>query len=89
MSGQITESQLSGSTQEPLLEDTIGRTFDRTVAEYPDTEALVVRHQGIRWTYREYQREVDRLACGLLAMGVTPGEDPSRCYCLRSPSVRS
>jgi fatty-acyl-CoA synthase len=84
MAATITHSQLSGPTDEPLVTDTIGRTFDRTVEQYPEVEALVVCHQGIRWSYREYQREVDRLACGLLALGVEPGDRVSiwapNCY---------
>ena len=74
MTGQLTHSQVAGSSSEPLLDATIGQAFDRTVARFPDVEALVVRHQGIRWTYREYQREIDRLACGLLALGIRTGD---------------
>ncbi|MDH5171214.1 MAG: AMP-binding protein [Gammaproteobacteria bacterium] len=74
MTRQLTHSQAAGSTSEPLLNETIGQAFDRTAAQFPDREALVVRHQGIRWTYSEYQREVDRLACGLLALDIAPGD---------------
>jgi len=74
MSGQLTHSQAAGSSSEPLLDATIGQAFDSTAARFPEVEALVVRHQGIRWTYREYQREVDRLACGLLALGIHSGD---------------
>ena len=37
-------------------------------------EALVVRHQGVRWTWREYRERIDRLATGLLALGIEPGD---------------
>lgn len=74
MSNTLTHSQLAGPTNQQLVEDTIGRAFDRTVEQFPNCEALVVRHQNIRWTYREYQREVERLATGLLALGIQPGE---------------
>jgi fatty-acyl-CoA synthase len=74
MSEQLTFSQLSGPTDQPLLEETIGSAFDRTASRFPEIEALVVRHQGIRWTYREYQQQVERLACGLLALGIEPGD---------------
>ncbi len=70
----LTMSQLAGSTDEPLLQETIGRSFDRIAEQYPERPALVVRHQHIRWSYAQYQREVDRLACGLLALGIEPGE---------------
>ena len=74
MSEQLAFSQLAGPTTEPLLNETIGRAFDRTVERFPESDALIVRHQGIRWTYREYQQQVDRLACGLLALGIEPGD---------------
>jgi len=35
---------------------------------------LVIPHQGVRWTYAEYRREIDRLATGLLALGLQPGD---------------
>jgi fatty-acyl-CoA synthase len=54
MDQKITRSQLAGSTEVALLAETIGRAFDKTVERYPEVEALVVRHQNIRWTYREY-----------------------------------
>ncbi len=74
MSVTLTHSQLSGPTSEPLLDDTIGRVFDRTADQFPNHDALVVTHQKIRWSYRQYQEEVDRLACGLLALGVAVGD---------------
>tara|TARA_B110000503_G_scaffold22699_3_gene35319 strand:- start:7681 stop:7983 length:303 start_codon:yes stop_codon:yes gene_type:complete len=67
MTKKLDDSQLSGSTASPLLFETIGRAFDKTVEQYREASALVVSHQNIRWTYAEYQRQVDRLACGLLA----------------------
>lgn len=63
-----------GSDDAPLLHQTIGDAFDQTVAHYPDRPALIVRHQNIRWTYKEYQVEVDRLATGLLKLGITAGD---------------
>ena len=55
-----------GVTDPPLLEETIGSAFDRTVAAHPDHEALVVPFQDIRLTYRELGDQVDRLARGLI-----------------------
>ena len=59
-----------GTAQAPLLYQTIGEHFERVAAAHPDREALVVPHQGIRWTFADYRREVDRLATGLLALGI-------------------
>ena len=63
-----------GISDPPLLDETIGSAFDRTVAAHPDHEALVVPFQGIRLTYRQLAERVDRLACGLLAMGLQAGD---------------
>jgi fatty-acyl-CoA synthase len=67
-------SYVSGTSDQPLLGLTIGDLFDQTVARYPDHEALVSRHQGIRYTYRELGVDVDRCARALLALGVDKGE---------------
>ena len=68
------QSYLCGQVSEPLLYETIGACMDRIAAAYPDQPALVVRHQHIRWRYAEYQRHVDALAMGLLAIGIGPGD---------------
>lgn len=70
----LTRSYLCGSASEPLLYETIGQCLDRIAARFPDREALVVRHQGIRWTWAQYKEQIDRLATGLLALGIQPGE---------------
>ena len=44
----------------------------RAVALYPDQEALVCKQQ--RWTYRELNNEVDRIAAGMVAQGIRAGE---------------
>jgi fatty-acyl-CoA synthase len=62
-----------GETGE-LSEKTVGQLFDDTVARFGDREALVVRHQDIRWTWAELKAQVDDLAAGLLALGLEPGD---------------
>ena len=69
-----TLSYVHGASATPLIGDTIGVYFDEIVARFGDREALVVRHQGVRWTYRELQRRVDNLAASLLRLGLEPGE---------------
>ena len=68
------QSYLGGSASQPLLYETIGSCFDRIAAQHPDKEAVVVRHQDIRWSFKEYQKQVDALATGLLKQGVKPGD---------------
>jgi fatty-acyl-CoA synthase len=67
-------SYVHGASETPLIGDTIGVHFDKAAARWPDTEALVVRHQGVRWTYAEMKRRVDDIAAGLLALGLEPGD---------------
>jgi len=63
-----------GEGGDQLLYETIGTCFDRIAATHPDALALVVRHQDIRWSWRRLAAEVDRLAAGLLALGIAPGD---------------
>jgi fatty-acyl-CoA synthase len=63
-----------GTADAKLIGETIGHAFDRTVARFPDREALVVVQQQVRWTWAELGRRVDALAAGLLALGLEPGD---------------
>ena len=67
-------SYSSGESATPLLGDTIGANFDATVRAFGDRAALVDRPTGQRWTYAELAADVDALALGLLAMGITKGD---------------
>jgi fatty-acyl-CoA synthase len=67
-------SYAHGTASTPLLGETIGDNFDRTVAAHPDREALVVRHQGVRLTYSELSEQIDRVARALVASGLRPGD---------------
>lgn len=67
-------SYASGVSDVPLLGDTIGGNLARTVAAFPDREALVDRPSGRRWTYRELGAAVDALACGLADRGIGKGD---------------
>ena len=69
-----TPSYTSGNTGIALLEQTIDENFRATVAEHRDREALVVRHQDIRWTYAELDAEIDVLARALMASGLQVGD---------------
>jgi fatty-acyl-CoA synthase len=67
-------SYVHGASAVPLIGETIGMHFDRIAARFPERDALVARHQDIRWTWRGLQAEVDRFAAGLVALGLKPGE---------------
>ena len=67
-------SYVHGASGQALSCDTIGAAFDKTVARFGEREALVVRHQNIRWSYAELQARVDRLAASLLRLGLERGD---------------
>ena len=67
-------SFVSGAGSKPLIYQTIGNALVEAAQRFPQREALVVRHQDIRWTYAELLQRVDDLACGLIALGFEPGD---------------
>jgi fatty-acyl-CoA synthase len=67
-------SYVHGAHGVPLIGDTIGRFLARIAERYGPNEALVVPHQDVRWTYAEFDARVTKLAAGLLALGLSPGD---------------
>ena len=67
-------SYASGPSASPLLGRTIGGDLAATVARFGDREALVDVPTGRRWTYRELDAEVDRVARGMLDLGIEKGD---------------
>ena len=63
-----------GPRDVPLLELTIGDGLRLAAERFGDRDALVVREQGYRATYRELWDEVGLAARGLLARGVRKGD---------------
>ena len=70
----LTQSYAHGASIKPLLGETLGVNFDLAAEKWGDNDALIVRHQGIRWTYNDLKKEVDAFAAGLLALGLEPGD---------------
>ena len=67
-------SYVHGASDIPLIGETIGVHFDRIVERHGERDALIVRHQHIRWSYCELQAQIDAFAAGLVALGLKPGE---------------
>jgi fatty-acyl-CoA synthase len=63
-----------GAAHVPLTEATIGQFLRDTALRFPDRPAVVFRDQGARWTWKEFDERVDRLAAGLLSLGIAKGD---------------
>ena len=71
---ELIQSYVHGGGQQPLLGMTVGDVLDRAAASWPDREALLVAHQGVRWNWRELHTRARHLASGLMALGLQPGD---------------
>ena len=67
-------SFVSGTSDRPLLYRTVDGVLKTAAAEVPDRDALVAPFQSLRFTFAEFDREVERVARGMLACGLKPGE---------------
>ena len=67
-------SYTRGRQDQALLTQTIGQAFDATVARCADGEALVSRHQSLRYSWRQLAEQVEVHARALMALGVNTGE---------------
>jgi fatty-acyl-CoA synthase len=67
-------SYAHGASRTPLIGETIGVFFDAAADRFGGRDALIVRHQQIRWNWRELKKRVDAFAAGLVALGLEPGE---------------
>jgi len=71
---KLTQSYVHGAAAIPLIGETLGAYFDAAALRWRNNLALVVRQQGIRWTYGDLAQRVDAFAAGLLAMGLKTGD---------------
>ena len=68
------QSHVVGHRQAPLWRKTIPALLKETVAKFGSREAAVFCEHNLRWTYAEFDAQVDALAAGLLGLGLTPGD---------------
>jgi fatty-acyl-CoA synthase len=67
-------SEVQGRSDLPLLDTAIAGLLAAAAERFPERPAAVFREQGVRWTWRELQSEVDLLASGLHGLGLRAGE---------------
>ena len=63
-------SYTNGASNIPLLGETIDENLRKTVAKFPNNDALISAHQHYRATYTEFYEQVTAVAKGLIALGV-------------------
>lgn len=68
------KSYEAGPSTSPIIEETIGENFERIAGTYPDIDALVDVADGRRWTYRELDADINRVARGLMSLGIDAGD---------------
>jgi fatty-acyl-CoA synthase len=57
-----------------IVRKTIGEAFLETADRFAERIALISRHQNIRLTWAEYAHQTQRVAAGLRALGLLPGD---------------
>ena len=67
-------SYTNGASNIPLLGETIDENLRKTVANFPNNDALISVHQHYRATYTEFYEQVTAVAKGLIALGVKSGD---------------
>lgn len=67
-------SEVQGRGEAALLKQTVAQNLASTADQFPDKPALIVPHQGVRYTYHQFQEAVTQAARGFEAIGVQKGE---------------
>ena len=57
-----------------MIEETIGDILDKTAEKFPDKDALVYPDRNLRYSYREFKNICDKVAKGLMKLGVKKGD---------------
>ena len=70
----LTTSYAKGRTDVPLIEQTIGDFFADMAKRQGSRDALVSRHQGLRFTYTELHAAARQLGSALLNLGLVKGD---------------
>jgi fatty-acyl-CoA synthase len=67
-------SHVKGADNPPLRHETVSGLLHRAARKWPERSAAVFCEGNTRWTWAELNAEVDRLAAGLLSLGLYRGD---------------
>jgi len=71
---KTTTSYSRGADTPALLDLCIGQVLDQMAERYPDSPALILRQESLRYTWAELKAEVELTARGLMALGFAKGD---------------
>ena len=72
-----------------LSERTLGQWLEHWAETTPDKEYIVYSDRNLRFTWSQFNRRVDDMARGLIAIGVTRGTTPSASSTARRTATSS
>ncbi|MEM6628410.1 MAG: AMP-binding protein [Bacteroidota bacterium] len=67
-------SYACGISDTPLLGATIGDMLDQVANQYSNNDALIAKHQDVRYSYSEFLAKVNQVARALMALGIKKGD---------------
>lgn len=67
-------SYVSGTSELPLISETIGGMLRKQAGLYPNNPFQVFYQHKVEYTYSEFDQRVDEIAKGLIALGLEPGD---------------
>ncbi|WKY12722.1 hypothetical protein Q1695_003933 [Nippostrongylus brasiliensis] len=68
------KSYVHGCSHIPLLFETVGERLRSAVDQVPNKEFVIFKREKIRRTYHQLLKDAERLACGLIHLGVEKGD---------------
>lgn len=68
------ELKIRPYVKDVLINITLGDLTEKMARAYPGQEAFVFPQTGIRYSYKEFNEETDRIALGFLAIGIGKGD---------------
>ena len=71
---QAGQSYVMGDTSQQLVWKTVSQLLESTVSQHSGRSAFIFTEQGIRWSWFDFQKQVDDMAGGLLALGLKAGD---------------
>jgi fatty-acyl-CoA synthase len=71
---QAGQSYVKGDTSQQLVWKTVSQLLASTVSQHSGRSAFIFSEQGVRWSWFDFQKQVDDMAGGLLALCLKAGD---------------